>query len=252
MAICSQYWALVIAIMNNTPHDNMANKSEKILSRDEVRALDRRAIEEFGMPGIILMENAGRGIVDYMLSCHAQGKIVVCCGKGNNAGDGFVVARHLDNLGLAVHVLIFANPEDYSGDAKINYVIAHKSLIPMTVVHHENLNGVIETILTKADWVVDALFGTGLQGKVQPPYDSVIQTINQMKTTVLSIDIPSGLDCDSGKPLGCAVKATHTVTFVGIKQGFTNPAAKQFLGHVHIVDIGIPRILIKENKSRFK
>ena len=234
--------------MNNTPHDNIANNNEKILSREEVRALDLRAIEEFGMPGIILMENAGRGVVDYMLSCHAQGKIVICCGKGNNAGDGFVVARHLDNLGLAVHVLIFANPEDYSGDAKINYEIAHKSLIPMTVVHHENLNEVIKTILAKADWVIDALFGTGLKGKVQPPYNSIIQTINQMKTTVLAIDIPSGLDCDSGKPLGCAIKATHTVTFVAIKQGFTKLDAKQYVGHVHVVDIGTPKILQTTSK----
>ena len=248
MAICSQYWALVITSMNNTLNDNGTNKSEKILSRDEVRALDRRAIEEFSMPGIILMENAGRGVVDYMLSCHAQGKIVICCGKGNNAGDGFVVARYLDNLNLAVHILIFANPENYLGDAKINYKIALKSLIPMTIVHHKNFNEVIETVLAKADWVVDALFGTGLKGKVQHPYDSVIQTINQMKTTILAIDIPSGLDCDSGQPLGCAVKATHTVTFVAIKQGFTEPDATQYIGHVHIVDIGIPKILQTTSK----
>ena len=230
--------------MNDTPPDNIASNHKNILSREEVRSLDRRAIEEFGMPGIILMENAGRGVVDYMLSCHAHGKIVICCGKGNNAGDGFVVARHLDNLGLAVHVLIFAHPEDYSGDAKINYKIAHKSLLSMTVVHQKNFNEVTKTILAEADWVVDALFGTGLKGKVQPPYDSVIQMMNQMNATVLAIDIPSGLDCDSGKPLGCAVKATHTVTFVAIKQGFIQSEAKQYVGHVHVVDIGIPRILM--------
>ena len=235
--------------MNNTPHDNITNHNEKILSREEVRALDRQAIEEFGMPGIILMENAGRGVVDYMLSCHAQGKIVICCGKGNNAGDGFVVARHLDNLGLAVHVLLFSNPEDYSGDAKINYEIAQRSLLPMTTIApHENINEVIEPILAKADWIIDALFGTGLKGKVQPPYDSVIQTINQISATILAIDIPSGLDCDSGQPLGCAVKAQHTVTFVAIKKGFTEPNAKQYIGHVHVVDIGLPKILQTTSK----
>lgn len=220
------------------------NNNKRILCREEVRALDHRAIEEFGIPGIILMENAGRGVVDYMLSCHVQGKIVICCGKGNNAGDGFVVARHLENLNLAVQILLFANPEDYSGDAKINYEIAHKSLLPMIVVHQENFNEVTETILAKADWIIDALFGTGLKGEVQSPYDRVIQTINQMNATVLSIDIPSGLDCDSGQPLGCAVKATHTVTFVAIKQGFTQADAKQYVGHVHVVDIGIPKILL--------
>lgn len=224
------------------------NNNKKILSRKEVRALDARAIEEFGIPGIILMENAGRGVVDYMLSCNVQGNIVICCGKGNNAGDGFVVARHLDNLNLAVHVLIFAKPEEYSGDAKTNYEIAHKSLLPMTVVHQENFNEVTESILAKADWIVDALFGTGLTGKVQSPYESVIQTINQMNATILAIDIPSGLDCDSGQPLGCAVKATHTVTFVAVKQGFTKPCAKQYVGHVHVVDIGIPKIVQATSK----
>lgn len=221
---------------------------KRILSREEVRSLDRRAIEEFDMPGIILMENAGRGVVDYMRACDVRGKIVICCGKGNNAGDGFVIARHLDNLNLAVHVLIFANPEDYAGDAKINYEIAHKSLLPMTIIHRENFNEITETVLSKADWIVDALFGTGLKGEVLSPYDSVIQTINQMNATVISIDIPSGLDCDSGQSLGCAVKATHTVTFVAIKQGFTRADAKQYLGHVHVVDIGIPRILLKETR----
>lgn len=146
MALCSQYWALVISIMNSTQPNKMTSYKEKIFSRDEVRELDRRAIEDFGMPGIILMENAGRGVVDYMLSCHARGKIVICCGKGNNAGDGFVVARHLDNLGLAVHVLLFADPENYSGDAKINYELVHKSLIPMTVVNSENFNEVTKAI----------------------------------------------------------------------------------------------------------
>lgn len=229
--------------MNLTPPDEMATYKGRILSRNEVRELDRQAIEDFGMPGIILMENAGRCVVDYMLARHAQGKIVICCGKGNNAGDGFVVARHLDNLGLTIHVLVFANPENYSGDAKINYELAHKSLIPMTVVNSENVNEATKAILANADWIIDALFGTGLKGNIQSPYNSIIQTINQMNTTVLAIDIPSGLDCDSGEPLGCAIKATHTVTFVGMKQGFICPAAKQYVGHVHVVDIGIPKIL---------
>lgn len=229
--------------MNSIQPDEMATDKGKVLSRAEVRELDRRAIEDFGMPGMILMENAGRGVVDYMLSCHAQGKIVICCGKGNNAGDGFVISRHLDNLGLSVHVLIFANPEVYSGDAKLNYELAHQSLIPMTIVHSENFNEVINTILASADWIIDALFGTGLKGNVQSPYDKIIQTINQLHKTVLAIDIPSGLDCDTGEPLGCAVKATHTVTFIAIKQGFTYPAAKQYIGNVHVVDIGVPKIL---------
>lgn len=154
------------------------------------------------------------------------------------------MARHLDNLGLSVHILLFADRKDLVGDAKINFELALKSLIPIAVVNKDNFNAVNQEILSNADWVVDALFGTGLQGNVRSPYDTIIQTINELNARVLSIDIPSGLDCDSGEPLGLAVKATHTVTFVRIKQGFTNPAAKQFLGHVHVVGIGIPRILM--------
>jgi NAD(P)H-hydrate epimerase len=109
----------------------------------------------------------------------------------------------------------------------------------MTVVINENFNSVIQNILSQANWIIDAIFGTGLRGIVQPPYDKIIQAINNVNTNVLSIDIPSGLDCDLGEPLGIAVKAMHTVTFTNYKKGFINPQAKKFLGHVQVVDIGV-------------
>ncbi len=218
--------------------------NQLILSRDEVRELDRRAIEEYGIPGIVLMENAGRCIVDYLLSQDVQGNIIVCCGKGNNAGDGFVIARHLSNQDLSLQVLLFAKPDKLTGDAKTNFEILVKSSIPIIIVDDKNFNSVLNDILPNANWIIDALFGTGLYGTVQPPFDKIIQAINKANKKTLSVDIPSGLDCDSGEPLGVAVKATHTVTFVAYKKGFMNPQAKKYLGNIHVVNIGLPKVLI--------
>lgn len=221
---------------------------EIVLNREEMRELDRLAIQEFGIPGIILMENAGRGVVDYLLSCKIQGNIIICCGKGNNAGDGFVIARHLDNLGLSPLILLFADPNDLKGDAKINYDIVIKSLLPITIVREQNFSKIITDLISKSDWIIDAIFGTGLNGIVKPPYDAVIQVINSSDAEIIAVDIPSGLDCDTGKPLGIAVKAKSTITFVCNKKGFSNLEAKNYIGQVHIVDIGIPQVLLNKYK----
>lgn len=226
----------------------MEYMNESFLNRNELNELDRRAIEEFGIPGIILMENAGRGVVDYLLSCKIQGNIVICCGKGNNAGDGFVVARHLDNLGLSPLILLFADPNDLKGDAKINYDIVIKSLLPITIVREQNFSKIIADLIAKSDWIIDAIFGTGLNGVVKSPYDVIIQAINSSHAEIIAVDIPSGLDCDTGKPLGIAVKAKSTITFVCNKKGFSNSEAKKYIGQVHIVDISIPKVLLNEYK----
>ncbi|MCR9192345.1 MAG: NAD(P)H-hydrate epimerase [Gammaproteobacteria bacterium] len=213
-----------------------------ILNRRTAQALDRHCINTYSIPSIILMENAGRGVFDYLLQCTPQGSIVICCGKGNNGGDGFVVARHLDNHRMPVHILLLTKPDELKGDAKTNYEMVMKSHIPLTMVDKENMQA-IKPLLSEATWIVDALFGTGLQGSVGFPFHSMIQTINEASKEVLSIDIPSGLDCDTGEPLGVAIKATHTVTMVGLKKGFLNPNAQQYLGCTHIVDIGVPNEL---------
>lgn len=211
----------------------------KTLSRSEARAIDKAAMETYGIPGIVLMENAGRGIVDYFLAQKPQGKIVICCGKGNNGGDGYVIARHLDNQNIPVHILSFAKPSEIMGDAKINYDIVLKSNIHLTPIHQQD----IASELFDAEWIIDGLLGTGLQGEVQEPFVDVIHAINQARKKVLAIDIPSGLDCDTGEPLGCAIIADCTATMVGMKKGFNNPHAKNYLGHIFIVDIGIPKQL---------
>jgi NAD(P)H-hydrate epimerase len=216
------------------------------LSREQLRELDRRAIEEFGVPGVVLMENAGRGAAELLLALGAKGSVVICCGKGNNGGDGFVIARHLDNHDVPVHVHLFAGPEELAGDAVVMYRIVERAGIPLTVhgrapVSEEELN----RELSGGEWVVDALFGTGLSGPVRPPFDRIITAINESGVPVLAVDIPSGLDCDTGQPLGSTIRARHTATFVAMKKGYSQATAKEWLGTVHVLDIGAPRRLIE-------
>jgi NAD(P)H-hydrate epimerase len=209
------------------------------LSRDEVRAVDRRAIEEFGVPGVVLMENAGRGSAELLLSLGIHGPVAICCGGGNNGGDGFVIARHLHNKRVPVRVLLFARPEELAGDAAINYHIIARLGLPVAVYAGPQVDAdKLRRELALAEWVVDALFGTGLTGPVRAPFDAVIDAINAASARVLAIDIPSGLDCDTGEPLGPTVRAKHTITFVAQKKGFANPAAQPWLGQVHVADIG--------------
>jgi NAD(P)H-hydrate epimerase len=209
-------------------------------SRDEARAMDRRAIEQLGVPGVVLMENAGREAAELLMALGWHGSVVVCCGKGNNGGDGFVIARHLHNHQVPVRVLLFCRPEELSGDAAVNYHIIAKLGLPIDVYAGEPLDGdALRRELGLAEWVVDALFGTGLTGAVRPPFDQVIEAINASPARVFAVDIPSGLDCDTGRPLGATLRADHTVTFGALKKGYANPAAREWLGQVHLVDIGV-------------
>src|SRR5437763_2667804 len=131
------------------------------LSRDEVRALDRRAIAEYGVPGVVLMENAGRSCAELLRSLEVRGPVVLCCGKGNNGGDGFVIARHLDNRQIPVRVLLFAKPEDLTGDAAVHYqVIARAGLNIESWMGRPS--GELSAEFAPTEWIVDALFGTGL------------------------------------------------------------------------------------------
>jgi len=216
------------------------------LSRHQVRELDRQALETYGVPGTVLMENAGRGATEVLAGLGVKGKVVLCCGKGNNGGDGFVMARHLDNRRAPVHILLFARPEELSADAAINYQIAARSGLPISIYSGEALDLLqVNRHLEEADWIVDALYGTGLQGPVRGPLDQVIEAINRAGKKVLAVDVPSGLDCDTGQPMGATIRADHTVTFVDTKTGFAQPEAAAWLGEVHVGDIGAPRRLVE-------
>jgi NAD(P)H-hydrate epimerase len=217
----------------------------RYLSREQVREVDRRAIEECGMLGLVLMENAGRGCVDVMCSLGVRGPVVICCGRGNNAGDGFVIARHLDLRGHAVRVLLFGDPSELRGDAAANFSLLEKCDIPVRVVLPADDAG-WQTDLDGADWIVDALLGTGSRGAPRPPLDRVIRCLNQQPARRLAVDVPSGLDCDTGESAADTFRANHTCTFVAAKSGFASPAARANLGQVHVLDIGAPRKLVEQ------
>lgn len=216
-----------------------------ILTREQSRELDRRAIEEFGVPGIVLMENAGRGMAELLRTLGINGLVVLCCGKGNNGGDGFVIARHLVNAGVRVRVLLFGDPSQLSGDAAINHRILAASGIPTEVFAGPSLDEKgLRRQLADADWIVDALFGSGLRGTIQPPFDRIITAINATAARVFAVDVPSGLDSDAGQPLGAAIRAHHTGAVATLKKGFLAPSAAAWLGQVHLIDMGAPRILL--------
>ncbi len=217
------------------------------LTRDELREIDRRAADEFGVPGIVLMENAGRGAARWLTELGIAGPVAVCCGKGNNGGDGFVIARHLDSWGFDVRVLLACESSALGGDALTNLRIIEASGI--RVARWDPGRAVNEQVrewLGAADWIVDGLLGTGAQGDVREPLRSAIESLNACAARRFAIDIPSGLDCDTGEPLGVAIRASHTATFASAKIGFQNPTAATFTGIVRVFDIGVPRRLLAE------
>jgi NAD(P)H-hydrate epimerase len=218
------------------------------LSRTAVRELDHRAIHEFGVPGVVLMENAGREAAELLdrLNSDRQ-RVLILCGPGNNGGDGFVMARHLQNHGLDVDVLLFGEVERLSPDAKVNAVIWQRSAALWTAPADGRLDADHWRIIAGAPgWIVDALFGTGLTRPLGPPFDEVVAAVNASGRPILAVDIPSGLDCDTGEALGPTIRATHTATFVAPKLGFANPKARPWLGEVHVLDIGAPKKLVDE------
>jgi NAD(P)H-hydrate epimerase len=221
------------------------------LSREQVRELDRRAIGGFGVPGIVLMENAGRGCAELLTRLNpTRVPTAILCGPGNNGGDGFVIARHLDNAGWPVSVHVVARHNREPGDAHTNFDILFGAGIHFTQYRPDYFEQAHRVLFLRqfatAGWVVDALFGTGLARPLGAPFDWLVGAVNDSKKPVLAVDIPSGLDCDTGEPLGACVRAVHTATFVAPKRGFLNPAAKAWTGEVHVVDIGAPRVLVDE------
>lgn len=216
------------------------------ISRDQSRRIDQRAIEEYGIPGLVLMENAGRGVVDQLERLGVAGPVVICCGKGNNAGDGFVIARHLDLRGHAVRVLVWAEADELTGDAGANFRVLQKADIPLELFGKEHKPKRLDAALAGAAWIVDALLGTGARGEPRPPLDAVIDRLNASVTPKLAVDLPSGLDCDTGCPAAHTIRAAHTCTFIAPKIGFQAPGADLYTGHIHVLDIGSPRRLLEE------
>lgn len=218
----------------------------RALRRDEVRAIDAVAAGRFGLPTLVLMENAGRGAAEWLIPRLGTGHALVLCGPGNNGGDGGVVARWLDLAGATVRCVWYADPTRLAPDAAVQHrIVASAGIEP-----HDRPGPVdraeLERWLSAADWVVDGLLGTGLSRPVEGPLRQVIEALNAAGKPVLALDLPSGLDADTGQPLGLAVRATATVSFVAPKVGFAAPGASDWTGPVRVVPIGVPRRLLVE------
>jgi len=218
----------------------------RALTRNEVRDVDRRAIAEYGLPGVVLMENAGRGTAELLIQLGVAGRVVICAGKGNNGGDGFVIARHLELRGCRVTVLLYCQPADLTGDAAINYRVLESAKQSLVIMGTSPDVAELDRQLVAADWIVDALLGTGTQGMIRQPYLTAIAAINRAGKKVLAVDLPSGMDCDTGQALGACVRADHTATFVARKVGFDAPGADRLTGAVHVIGIGVPKRLLDD------
>ncbi|MBD3289319.1 NAD(P)H-hydrate dehydratase [candidate division KSB1 bacterium] len=214
---------------------------QKIVTANEMAQMDKKTIEEIGIPGAVLMEVAGRGITDEIKNILEQVRsknVVIYCGKGNNGGDGYVIARHLKNAGAAVSVMLAGKKENIQGDALINLQILEKLNIHINEI--ESIEDIEHP--PHVDLVVDALLGTGVTGPVKGFYAELIKYINLLgeKAAVVSVDLPTGMETDTGNVLGDCVTADATVTMAHIKTGMLFSPAREHTGKITVVDIGIP------------
>ena len=220
------------------------DKKTTVLSRDEVRAFDAWAINELGIPGVVLMENAGRSCAEFIkkeLAGVTNPKVCIFCGTGNNGGDGYVIARHLLNSGFEVVVVICGDRNKVKGDAKTNLDVLEGlgRSIEQLNLDNSDIPSRVKTFAAGADMLVDGLFGTGLNGQLSDEYKQLIESINSQHRPILAVDIPSGLDCDAGEPLGAAIRASYTVTFVAVKKGFRAAKASAYTGEIFVASIGV-------------
>jgi len=204
----------------------------------DVRELDRIAIREFGIPGIELMIRAGAALFDELCSRWPEaGHIAVVCGAGNNAGDGYVVARLASEKGFEVTLMVLADPSDLKGDARTAWGAAQSA--GLTVSEFD------AGLLAKVDVIVDAIFGTGLDRPVEGQWAEAIDAMNATDIPILAVDIPSGLHADSGLALGAAVRADATLSFIGMKQGLLTGSGPDYCGVLCYDDLGVPAAVLE-------
>lgn len=217
----------------------------KMASADIMRSIDKCCIENLKIPGIVLMENAAISVIKN-IDIKNYNSFVIVCGKGNNGGDGFAVARHLLLKGKKIDVFLIGSDEGMSGDCRINYEILKNLGIKISKIN--NVEDVIDLRerITECDMTVDAIFGTGLTRKVEGIYDMVISVMNENSSYILSVDVPSGFQSDTGRILGNCVKAHITISFQLYKKGFVNYGTDKLTGRIIIEDIGIPEAAINK------
>src|SRR4030043_2085721 len=223
----------------------------KVATAEQMQELDRKAIEIYRIPGIVLMENAGRGAMEVISNAFPdiQKKgIAIIAGKGNNGGDGFVIGRHFLNRGISVKAFLLADPNTLRGDAETAFQMFLRMKGELISVPSSKDYQKIKKDLEKFDLLIDGIFGTGLDAEVRGYYREVIDHLNTLQKPIVAIDIPSGLDADTGKPLGTAVRASLTITFGLPKIGHLIPPGLDYVGEVKVIDIGIPKRLVEEEK----
>lgn len=205
-----------------------------------IRQIDTAAVLELGIPGLLLMENAARGVCEVLQSRKPNGRILIACGPGNNGGDGLAVARLLAADGTESEVYLVRAGKTLTADAQSNLGFLTRCGISVVEADAESLRVAVSQ-LTAEDWFVDALLGTGIRGTLRSPYFEIVEAVNRSTAQVFAIDVPSGLDSDTGEPCGVAVRADVTVTFVSSKAGFRFEHALPYLGHVVVRHIGVPQ-----------
>ncbi len=220
-----------------------------IATREEMRRLDKMALDKLGLSGLVLMENAGRAVADGVkatLGCVAGRRVFVLAGKGNNGGDGLVAARHLENDGAHVRVFLFGTPDELSPDAKVNHRILTAAGGEVLVVREERDWQRVKMALPFADCLVDALVGTGAQGALSGAVERAAKLLNEAQRPVVAVDIPSGVDANTGLVSGPAVRAQRTVTLALPKPGLLLQPGAGYAGELAVADIGIPARLTAE------
>lgn len=226
-----------------------SEKMPLVLTAKEMAELDRQTIEEIGIPGIVLMEAAGRRVVVEvvdLLGDVRDKRVVIFCGKGNNGGDGYVVARHLHKLGAHVETFLIGEHDDVKGDARTNLNILKNIGIDVLPWSHEE-----HAFVAKGGHlVVDALLGTGVKGALRGDYEAVVAQINASGARVVAIDLPTGVETDTGAVHGACVQADVTVTMGHLKRGLLFSSGREHAGRIAVADIGIPRVVSEKSDAR--
>jgi len=227
----------------------------RLVNASEMKEMDRKAIQEFGIPGVVLMENAGRGAAQAFLghfSPEPGSRTMIVCGRGNNGGDGYVVARYLSEAGLKPLVLVLSQEEKISGEALINLRIIQQMGLDIRFLPDEQAWQSCRTDLAHSHYIVDAILGTGLNSPVRGYYAGVIEDINKSGKPVMAIDIPSGLNADNGAIMGVAVRASLTVTFGLAKVGQVIFPGCDLVGRLVRINISIPKLVLSQVPEQFR
>ncbi len=215
-------------------------KKNKTVSIKQARQIDKKASRILGVSTLVLMENAGRQLAEELISiAPGNPRVAIFCGKGNNAGDGFVAARHLLLRGIRPDIFLAAHIRDVKNEARTNLGILFKLKQKITRVNSRNLH-LLKRKIMRYNVIIDALLGIGAVGEVRGVFKDVIELINRSKAKVIAVDIPSGLDADNGRLLGSCIKADSTVTFVAKKKGMVKGAGPHYCGRIVVKDLGIP------------